>query len=71
MKKLILGCTLMLCGMIGMAAWMLSAAVLAEPGAWSTPLRLFSGLEGLIALLFFAVAAAGFALSLRGLKGER
>ncbi len=69
MKKLILCCALVLCGMIGMAVWMLSAAVLAEPGAWS--LRMSSELEGVVVLFFFAVAVIGFALALRELKGER
>ena len=43
MKKLILGCALMLLGAICGTGWVIAQAVRVEPGAWSTMLNMFPG----------------------------
>jgi len=70
MKKLIFGCTLMLAGMIGSAAWLVAGASLVQGGAWSTLLNMFNRIDGWIVLAFFAVAVVGAVIALRALKEE-
>ena len=41
MKKLIFGCTLMLCGAVCGTGWVIAQALLVEPGAYSSLWSLF------------------------------
>lgn len=76
MKKLIFGCTLMLCGIVGGTGWLIAYASLVQPGAWSTLLNIlpfigFGRPDSWIVLLFYAVAAAGAVIAIRNLKEEK
>ncbi|MBQ9083720.1 MAG: hypothetical protein IJY28_09525 [Clostridia bacterium] len=73
MKKLIFGCTLMLCGILGGNAWLLAQAVRIEPGAWSSmtnmfPLIGFGRPDGYIVLFFYAIAIVGTVVAIQALK---
>lgn len=70
MKKLIFGCALMLCGVMGGTGWLMAAVSLAERGAWSTVLNVFdfSRAECCVILLFYALAVFGAYLGIKALK---
>lgn len=70
MKKLIFGCVLMLCGVIGGTGWLIAEASLVEKGAWSTVLNVFDfcRLECYIILLFYALSFAGAFISIKALR---
>lgn len=76
MKKLILGCTLMLCGVIGGTGWLIAAGSLVEKGAWSSILNLFPLIgfgrpEGYVVLLFYVVAVVGAVLAIQAWKSDK
>lgn len=70
MEKLIFGCALMLCGVIGGTGWLMAAVSLVEKGAWSTVLNVFdfSRAECYVILLFYALAVFGAYLGIKALK---
>lgn len=70
MKKLIFGCALMLCGVIGGTGWLMATVSLAERGAWSTVLNVFrfECPECYVILLFYALAVFGAYLGIKALK---
>lgn len=75
MKKLIFGCMLMLCGILGGNAWLLAQAVRIEPGAWSSmtnmfPLIGFGRVDGYIVLFFYAVAIVGAVIAARAARSK-
>lgn len=72
MKKVILGCTLMICGVIGGTGWLLAVAFLAGPGALASitdilPLLGEGKIEGYIAVVFYIIALVGVVLTLNNL----
>ena len=73
MAKLILGCALMLGGIIGGTGWLIAVACLTEAGAWSSLFNLFPVLgfglwDGYVVLLFYAIAVVGAVIAVRALK---
>ena len=69
MKKVILGCTLMLVGAIcGTGLMIAHCCACVEPGAWSTVLNIFSGMDGFIAIVFYLIAVLGTAVAIKALK---
>lgn len=70
MKKLIFGCVLMLCGIIGGTGWLIASVSIVQSGAWSTILNVFnfSDIEGYIILLFYALAVYGSIVAIKALK---
>lgn len=64
MKKLTLGCTLMLCGAVCGTGWVIARALLVEPGAYSSLLSLFFSRDGFPVLFFYGLGLAGAALAL-------
>ncbi|MCH5314703.1 MAG: hypothetical protein J1E81_02225 [Eubacterium sp.] len=76
MKKLIFGCALMISGIIGSSAWLIAQAVRVEPGAWSSMMNMFpiigfGGPDGIIVILFFALAVLGAIIAIRSLKDDK
>lgn len=73
MKKLIFGCALMLCGIIGGTGWLVASASIVQGGAWSTVLNVFdlSGIECYIILLFYAFAVIGTVIAAKALKEDK
>lgn len=66
MKKLILGCTLMLCGVIGGTGWLMTAMTLISHNF----LKL--GRESLVILLpFYILAVAGAVIAIKAMKEEK
>ena len=65
MKRLILGCTLLLSGVIGFVGWALASVQTVERGARSSVLGCFYGLDFIIASLFLAMAVIGLVLAIR------
>lgn len=60
MKKLIFGCTLMISGIIGSSAWLITNALLHEPGgAWDNVTDIFGSTDGIVVMLFFGIAVLG------------
>ena len=70
MKKLIFGCTLILSGIIGASAWIIAHAFLVEPGAWSSVTNIFGGIDGIVVILFFAIAVLGAIIAMRAMKED-
>lgn len=70
MKKLIFGCSLMVCGIIASSAWLIANAFLVEPGSWSSITNIFDGIDGIIIIIFFAVAVLGAIIAVRSLKKD-
>ena len=72
MKKLIFGCTLMLCGIIGGTGWLIASASIVQGGAWSTVLNVFSfgKTEGYIIILFYVLAVVGVVVATKALKED-
>ncbi len=70
MKKLIFGCALMLCGVMGGTGWLIAGASLVQGGAWSTVLNVFDfgRPECYVILLFYALAVFGAFVSIKTLK---
>lgn len=73
MKKLIFGCALMLCGVIGGTGWLIACASIVQPGAWSTVLHVFSlsNSEFYIILFFYALAVAGAVVAASAVKSSK
>ena len=73
MKKLIFGCTLMLCGIIGGTGWLIASASIVQGGAWSTVLNVFSfgKTEGYIIILFYVLAVVGVVVATKALKEDK
>lgn len=72
MKKLIFGCALMLCGIIGGTGWLIASASVVQGGAWSTVLDVFDfgGIECYIILFFYALAVIGTVVVAKALKED-
>lgn len=68
MKKLILGCTLILGGIIGASAWLIACICMVQQGAWSSVLNAFNGIEGVVIILFYVIAILGAVLAVKSLK---
>ncbi len=73
MKKLIFGCALMLCGIIGGTGWLIASASIIQDGAWSTILRVFDfgDIECYIILFFYALAVIGTVVAAKALKEDK
>ncbi len=75
MKKLILGCSLMLCGTIAGTGWLMAYASLVEPSAWSSmtnlfPIMGFGRLDGYIVLAFYALAVVGAVMAIKAVRAD-
>ena len=72
MKKFILGCVLMLCGIIGGTGWLIASVSTVQGGAWSTVFNVFyfRKPEAYIIVLFYVLSAAGTAIAVRELKAS-
>lgn len=72
MKKLIFGCVLMLCGIIGGTGWLIASASIVQGGAWSTVLNVFDfgSPECYIIILFYALAIVGTVVAIKSLKED-
>ena len=73
MKKLIFGCALMLCGIIGGTGWLIASASIIQEGAWSTVLNVFDfgGIECYIILFFYVLAVIGIVVAAKALKEDK
>lgn len=71
MKKLIFGCSLMICGMIGAVGWLIASMLLVDRGAWSSVSNVFSDIYGLIIIFFFLLVIIGAVIGLKALKEKR
>ncbi len=72
MKKLIFGCTLMLCGIIGAIGQTVALTSLVQPGAWSSVMNIFfDGIDSVIIILFFALAFIGAVIAIKALKEDK
>lgn len=73
MKKLIFGCALMLCGIIGGTGWLIARVSIVQGGAWSTVLNVFDfgDIEGYIILLFYAIAVVGTIVATKALREDK
>ena len=73
MKKLIFGCALMLCGIIGGTGWLIASVSIIQRGAWSTVLDVFDfgGIECYIILFFYALAVIGIVVAAKALREDR
>ena len=75
MKKFILGCIMMLCGLIGGTGWLVAYSNIVQAGVWSTMLNLFpiigfGRVDGYIVMLFYIVAIVGAFIAFKSLKEE-
>lgn len=73
MKKLIFGCTLMLCGAICGTGWLIAfCCACVEPSAWSTVLNIFGfgRTDGYIVILFYILAIVGAVITIKALKED-
>lgn len=72
MKKLIFGCVLMLCGVIGGTGWLIACASIVQDGAWSTIINVFDfgKHECYIIIFFYALAVVGTVVGIKGLREE-
>lgn len=75
MKKFILGCIMMLCGIIGGTGWLVAYSNIVQAGVWSTMLNLFpiigfGRVDGYIVMLFYIVAIVGAFIAFKSLKEE-
>lgn len=70
MKKLIWGCTLMLCGMIGGTGWLIACTSIVQGGAWSTVFTVFDfgKPECYIIIFFYVLAVVGTVIGIKGLR---
>lgn len=70
MKKLMWGCTLMLCGIIGGTGWLIACASIVQGGAWSTILNVFDfgRIECYIIIFFYTLSVVGTAVGIKGLR---
>ena len=73
MKKLIFGCILMLCGIIGGTGWLIASVSIVQGGAWSTILNVFDFRYGecYIILLFYALAVLGAIVATKALREDK
>lgn len=72
MKKLIFGCALMLCGVIGGTGWLIAYCSLVQGGAWSTVMHVFDRVpECFIIIAFYAVAVFGAVAAVTALKEKK
>ncbi len=73
MKKLIFGCVLMLCGIIGGTGWLIASVSIIQGGAWSTILNVFAfgDIECYIILLFYTLAVFGAIVATKALKEDK
>lgn len=66
MKRLIFGCTLMLCGAICGTGWFVAhCSACVEPGAWSTILNIVGSMDGWIVMLFYTISIIGAVLAVK------
>jgi len=66
MKKLIFGCTLMICGVVGGTGWLIPG------GAYSSIQGFqFDNPECYIVLFFYAIAVLGTVIAVKALKDEK
>ena len=75
MKKFILGCIMMLCGIIGGTGWLVAYSNIVQAGVWRTMLNLFpiigfGRVDGYIVMLFYIVAIVGAFIAFKSLKEE-
>ena len=70
MKRLILGCTLLLSGVIGVVGWAIASVQTGARGARSAVLGCFSGGDLIIMVLFLAMAVIGLALAVKELLND-
>ena len=77
MKRLIFGCTLMLSGILGGSAWMISHAILKGKGAWKgiVYMLLFPGLrgsfDGVMVLVFYLIAIVGAVIAIKEILRDK
>ena len=77
MKRLIFGCTLMLSGIIGASAWMISHAILVGPAAWSNIMTMMpfvgfrSSVDGAMVLLFYLMAIVGAVIAIKEILRDK
>lgn len=73
MKRLIFGCALMLCGIIGGTGWLIASVSIVQGGAWLTVLNVFDfgDVEAYIILLFYALAVVGTVIATKALKDDK
>lgn len=73
MKKLIFGCVLMLCGIIGGTGWLIASVSIVQGGAWSTVLNVFNfaRTECYIIILFYALSVVGTVVATKALKEDK
>lgn len=61
MKKLILGCTLILSGIIGGTGWLIAHACM-QPNSFPSLIDSLTGSDGSVIVLFYVVALIGIIL---------
>lgn len=71
MKKLIFGCALMISSIIVSSSWLIATACIVEPGAWSSIMTIFWDADGIVVILFFALAVLGAIIAIRSLKDDK
>lgn len=73
MKKLIFGCALMLCGIIGGTGWLIACTSIVQGGTWSTVLNVFNfgRTECYIIILFYVIAVVGTVVATKTLKEDK
>lgn len=73
MKKLIFGCVLMLCGVIGGTGWLIAFASIVQESAWSTLMNIFDfgRPECYIIMFFYVLAIIGTIIAFKCLKEEK
>ena len=68
MKKVIIGATMLLSGVIGLVGWFIACALTVQPGARSRVWGCLDGMEWIPVIVFVALAAYGLLLALKNCK---
>lgn len=72
MKKLILGCAVMLLGAICGTGWIIADSILVHGGAWDSVCEiLYAQTDGIFIILFYAIAVVGAIVAVKSIKEDR
>ena len=65
MKKVILGATMLISGVVGVVGWFIACALTVQPGARSRVWGCLDGLEWVPVILFAAMAVYGLYMAMK------
>ncbi len=70
MQKIILGATMLLCGVIGFVGWIIACVIKVEPGSNSQVIGCLYGTDYIFVIIFLILAVMGLFIAVSEVKKE-